>query len=109
MAAITPEAGSIKKMPFGDGWLVIGSLDLSGAAQADQWIDKTQTGLDRIISAQLAAGKGTGSPRFCLTLNARGTGVAEGTNPGDLGFEATTDTGNFMTFMIYGIGPRRSM
>jgi hypothetical protein len=105
MAAITP-TGKVKKIPLGHGWLVMGTVVPSGILQAADYVSKDKLGLTRIISAQVQLGFANGASRCCMQLNARGTGVAEGTNLGDLGFQVLGSAAQTINFIVYGEGRR---
>lgn len=59
-----------------------------GTAAADEWI---ATGLSWIkaVVGLVVIGATTSTVSLSVTKNAQGTGVAEGTNAGDLGIEST--------------------
>lgn len=71
--------------------LVLRSFQTSPAnnAAADEWID---TGLSEIVAIVGWATVGTAAPTLVpnFVKNAQGTGVAEGTNLGDLGVEGNS-------------------
>jgi hypothetical protein len=62
-----------------------------GAAAADEWIPAATLGLSHIdaIVGNAVIGATQAAATCCFMKNAQGTGVAEGTNEGDLGIEAT--------------------
>jgi hypothetical protein len=62
-----------------------------GTAAADEWIAAATLGLSFIDSIVGCAviGATTSTVALAFTKNAQGTGVAEGTNVGDLGIEST--------------------
>ncbi len=60
------------------------SVTPGGPGRALEWF---VTGYSSIVTVVGHAAQGTTVDRFNFIKNARGTGVAEGTNPGDLGVE----------------------
>lgn len=73
------------RIPFGNYWLVFGRTSALGAGSGVEWIAAKDLGLKSIVSA-MAAGTGNSVGSISqVQLNAQGTSVAEGTNPGDLG------------------------
>jgi hypothetical protein len=94
-----------KKVPFGNGWLVTGVTQTVGANQTTEWITAASLGLRRIISAQVTSGRAAVATRVSAALNAQGTGVAEGTNLGDLGIRATSAAVG-LNFIVFGEGRR---
>ena len=76
-----------------------------GTGAADEYIAAASLGMSFIHAvvgfSVLGATTSTVSPSF--ELNARGTGVAEGTNDGDLGIESTDATINDVLVTVLGI------
>lgn len=56
------------------------------ALNATEWF---VTGFSEVVAVVGAATLGTSTSSLNFVKNARGTGVAEGTNPGDVGIEAS--------------------
>jgi hypothetical protein len=91
MAAI---AGTVVvgRQPLGQYELVVIRTSAIGTAAADEWVAAATIGCSyiRAIIGSVVIGATTstvGGGSFMK--NAQGTGVAEGTNPGDLGVEST--------------------
>jgi hypothetical protein len=101
MAKLT--VSRVRKVPLGDFWLVTGRVTTT-ADSVIEWIQGTDIGISRIISANLQAldlAPQT-TPGVGCTLNAQGTGVAEDVNLGDLGVR--TDKIQTLEFWIIGTG-----
>jgi hypothetical protein len=75
-----------------------------GTAAADEWIPAATLGLSNIDAivgtAVIGATTSTTPPAFMK--NAQGTGVAEGTNAGDLGIEITDAGINIIEVTVIG-------
>jgi hydrogenase maturation factor len=88
MAAV---AGTVvvERQPMGQYEMVVVRTSALGTAAANEWIAAKTLRAGRIVAILGCVGIGatalTGHPNF--TKNAQGTGVAEGTNMGDLGVE----------------------
>ena len=76
------------RLPVGNLAMKTFRTSALGTAAADEWI---ATGLSEIIAVVGYAVLGTTTSTVALAfeINAQGTGVAEGTNMGDLGIEST--------------------
>lgn len=63
----------------------------TGAAAADEWITAADLGMTELVAVVgvVTVGTATSATLPSIVLNAQGTGVAAGTNPGDLGIENT--------------------
>jgi len=69
----------------------------AGAAAADEWI---ATGFTTIVAVLGYAVLGATDKGMNFQPNARGTGVTEGTNPGDLGCEQVTGSAEFQVTVL---------
>ena len=82
-----------KRQPVGDQFEYVYLVPVSNTAAADEWIDTPfQTILSAFTQVNTTSDRGVN-----IVLNARGTGVAAGTNGGDLGIEATAATNVLVT------------
>lgn len=75
-----------------------------GAAAADEWISASDLGMSWVIAVLGCATDShtAGNPTLpTFELNARGSGVGAGTNPGDLGIE---DVAGSVSFFVTAIG-----
>ena len=77
-----------RRLPLGDKFLVIGRSGTTGAGAADEWIPAAALGLNQIEEAWVQT-IGATATLTAVVPNAQGTGVAEGTNPGDVGVESS--------------------
>lgn len=72
-----------------------------GTAQAAEWVVTGLGWIDAVIGV-VVIGATTSATALSVQLNARGTGVAEGTNPGDLGIETATAGTNVVEITVVG-------
>jgi hypothetical protein len=72
-----------------------------GTAAADEWIATGLSWIDAVIGV-VVIGATTSATSLSVQKNARGTGVAEGTNPGDLGIETATAGTNVVEVTVVG-------
>jgi len=84
--AVVAVTSQTARVPAGPYWMQTFRATIAGADAADEWI---VTGFKNIImvvgDAVLGATEGAKTNNY--VKNAQGTGVAAGTNPGDLGIE----------------------
>lgn len=98
MAALT-RVDEVKTLPIGDRVLkVVRATSGAGANAADEWIDTGLSTIDAVVSIQVL-GTATGVTSTAVR-NARGTGVATGVNPGDLGVEFSAATTLFSATVL---------
>lgn len=90
MAALTATALT-SKTPYGEYFERCFSVTVANANAADEWI---VTGFKTVIAVTGVVRNGTavGANLPAIVKNARGTGVAAGTNAGDLGIEGDAAT-----------------
>jgi hypothetical protein len=88
-------------LPIGDKVLLTVRTSALGTAQATEWIATGLQWIDRVLGVTVI-GDTVSTVEPSVQLNAQGTGVAEGTNAGDLGVE-TTDAGiNVLEITVLG-------
>lgn len=104
MAKLAIIDGSSLKQRIGGLWMVCVRV-LTGANQAAEWIGAEDIGLSDIISVKTQVVGATTGITTSYMANARGTGVAEGTNKGDVGIEASASA--VVDCQIIGRGNRR--
>ena len=92
MAALTATQIGNREV-LGDRTRLQFTATIANAAAADEWI---ATGMTKLLSAQVQT-TGTTTSGINVVLNARGTGVAAGTNLGDLGIEGVAGCGVIVT------------
>ena len=85
----------------GIGQYVVEVWDMTGntgVGQAAEWI---ATSANEVLAAFFQP-KGTVDVKIGVVINAQGTGVAEGTNPGDIGVQtdAAVDDGGFFLVLL---------
>ncbi len=90
MAALTTTVATLR-LPVGNLYMQTFRAT-AGAAAADEWI---ATGFSFIEAVVGHAVYGATDLGMNFQKNARGTGVTEGTNPGDLGCEQVTGSALF--------------
>jgi hypothetical protein len=85
VAALTPTFLT-GKLPLGHKVTRTFRVSVTSDAAADEWVDTGLTYIDAVLGfAVIGQAGAVDVPAF--RKNARGTGVAEGTNPGDLAIE----------------------
>jgi hypothetical protein len=77
-------------------------VSATGIAQAAEWIAKASIGLSEIVAVIGHSTLGTTDVGCNFVMNAQGTGVAEGTNKGDLGVESTAALTNNLLVTVLG-------
>jgi hypothetical protein len=74
----------------------------TGVASATEWIAKADIGLGEIVAVTGFATLGAANVGCNFVMNAQGTGVAEGTNKGDLGVETSAALTNNLLVTVLG-------
>lgn len=101
MAALTP-TNLTELQPLGE-YMIRTFTVTPGAGAADEWVAGSAIGFGELVAVLGVVTVGTApNPTLpSIVLNARGTGVAAGTNPGDLGIE---DTAGSIAFQVTVLG-----
>jgi len=88
MAALTATRVGRRK-PYGDRFIQAVVVTIANANAADEWISSASSGFKQIETVLGIVPLGTAdiAEAPAVVLNAQGTGVAAGTNAGDLGLE----------------------
>lgn len=94
---------NVAKFPAGQGFMVVGTASITQAANATEWISAGDLGLKDIVAGGITP-QGTALGNVNVVLNAEGTGVAEGVNPGSLGVECSATAK--LSFWVVGRGSR---
>lgn len=103
MAALTTVTKVGGRIPDGQFFRqTVRVVTATGVAQAAEWITKAQIGLGEIVAVIGHAVLGTTDVGCNFVMNAQGTGVAEGTNKGDLGVETTAALTNNLLVTVLG-------
>lgn len=108
--AVVAHTEVTKRLPIGDRILIV--LENSGslaAASATEWIATGLSWIEAVVGEPVVKGAApfadvstSADPVSCnVVLNAQGTGVAAGTNPGDLGIEVP-QTGKTVQVTVIG-------
>jgi hypothetical protein len=92
------------RQPVGDLFLVTVRTSALGDNAADEWIAAASLRLSWIVAVigvvPIGAAPFANTPSFMK--NAQGTGVAEGTNAGDLGIEVEAAADNILEVTVLG-------
>jgi hypothetical protein len=91
----------VKRLCVGDKILKTFRTSALGTASAVEWISTGLSWIDAVIGIAVI-GTTTSTVALAVTKNAQGTGVAEGTNPGDLGIESTDAGINVVEVTVLG-------
>jgi hypothetical protein len=103
MAALTTVSKVGGRIPVGSFFQqTLRVVSATGVASAAEWITKAQIGLDSIVAVVGHATLGITDVGCNFVMNAQGTGVAEGTNKGDLGVETTAALTNNLLVTVLG-------
>ena len=89
--AVVAHTKTTKRLPVGDRVQQTFRTSALGTAAADEWIATGLSFIEAVVGFAVL-GATTSTVALAFEKNAQGTGVAGGTNPGDLGIE-TTDAG----------------
>lgn len=99
--AVVAHTKMTRMLPVGDLVLLTIRTSALGTGSATEWVATGLQWIDRVLGV-VVIGDTVSSVEPSVHLNARGTVVAEGTNPGDLGIE-TTDAGiNVLEITVLG-------
>jgi hypothetical protein len=90
------------RLPVGDRVMQSYSIAAAGDNAADEWIATGLTHIEAVVGcAPIGAAPFLAAPSF--QMNARGTGVTVGANPGDLGVEVEAAGDNTLQVTVIGI------
>jgi len=90
-----------KRLPVGDRVMQTFRTSALGTAAADEWIATGLSWIDAVVGL-VVIGATTSTVQNSVVKNARGTGVAAGTNAGDLGIEVTDAGINVVEVTVIG-------
>jgi len=100
LATISKVGGRVRRGQFFEQTVRVGGA--TGIAQATEWIAKADIGLNEILGIVGFSVLGTTDIGVNFVMNAQGTGVAAGTNRGDLGVETTAALTDGLLVTVYG-------
>jgi hypothetical protein len=100
LATITKIGGRVPRGQYFEQTVRVGGA--TGVASATEWIAKADIGLSLILGVTGFTVLGDTLTDVNFVMNAQGTGVAEGTNGGDLGVESSAALSNELLVTVFG-------
>jgi hypothetical protein len=100
--AVVAHTEVTKRLPVGDRVQQTYRTSALGTGAADEWIATGLSWIDAVVGAVVIGTAGDALTINCVK-NARGTGVAAGTNAGDLGVEVSLVGTNVIEVTVIGI------